>query len=337
MMENERKNKTMDEIKLVKYLSGELNDVENKEVELWLESPENKTEFEKVIQLWDATANLKDSELFHADKNWNSLKELMKTHDKKGNRERNLIIIKYAVAASFLVILGLASFFYFQGNKAGKLIQHIAANSKLEKPVTLPDGTIVHLNRNTSLTYSKDFNGKERIVTLIGEAFFDVTKNPSKPFIIKTATTEIKVVGTSFNVMAYNQSDSVLVSVQTGIVEMYPKSDKSSKIRLAVGSEGTFVKSNKKLASTRSFDSNIMAWRTNQLKFRDANMEYVSKALSHTFGKEFQFESGNFKNCRLTANFNNQSLDVILKVIQETFGVKCSNRGDVYILSGPGC
>lgn len=336
-MENERMNKTMDEIKMVKYLSGELNDVEVKEVELWLENPENRTEFEKITQLWEGAASLKDVELFHADKSWNGLKERMKAHESKGNRERNLIILKYAIAASFLVILGIASFFYFQDNKSGKNIQHIAGNSKLEKPVTLPDGTTVYLNRNTSLTYNKDFNGKDRTVTLIGEAFFDVAKDASKPFIIKTATAEIKVVGTSFNVMAYSESDSVLVSVQSGIVEMYPKSDKDSKIRLAVGNEGTFVKSAKKLKTNKTFDSNILAWRTNQLKFRDANMEYVSKALSHAFGKEFQFESGNFKNCRLTANFNNQSLDVILKVIQETFGVKCSNQGDVYILSGPGC
>ena len=221
-MENERMNKTMDEIKLVKYLSGELDDIEVKEVELWLETPENRTEFDKITQLWNGTANLKDAELFHADKNWANLQERMAAHDKKEVRERNFSILKYAVAASFALILGLA-YFFFHGSSSGNPYRHIAGNLKLEKPVTLPDGTKVYLNRNTTLSYGKDFNEKVRTVTLTGEAFFDVAKNPSRPFIIKTATTEIKVVGTSFNVMAYLESDSVLVSVQSGVVEMYPK------------------------------------------------------------------------------------------------------------------
>lgn len=336
-MENKRMENTMDEIKLVKYLSGELNDTEIKEVELWLEMPGNKTEFEKLQQLWEGTSNLKDVDLFKADTGWMGMKERIRKSERIGWRERNLTIVRFAVAASLIVIFGLAAFFYFQGHNSNSPVQFTADNTKLEKPVVLPDGTTVFLNRNTNLSYSKDFNTETRTVTLTGEAFFDVAKNPAKPFIIKTASAEIKVVGTSFNVMAYSESDSVQVAVQSGIVELYSKTDKESKLRLVVGNEGTFVKSNRKLSSHTSFDANILAWKTNQLKFRDANMQYVSAALKHAFGKEIRFEAMDFKNCRLTANFNNQSLEVILKVIQETFDVKCTNQGDVYILSGPGC
>lgn len=333
-MKNDSMNNMMDEIKLVNYLSGELDTVEAKEVERWLEDPENKAEFEKLTQLWEGTANLRNAELFTAEKSWNGLKQRMDHHDTKGVRERNITIFRYAIAASMVIILGIAVFFYMQGRNH---IQFNAGNIKSEKPVILPDGTSVYLNRNTYLSYAKDFNSKTRTVTLTGEAFFDVAKNPSKPFIIKTTTTEIRVVGTSFNVMAYTGSDSVQVSVQSGIVEMYPKADEESRIRLVIGNEGTFVKSQKKLLSRKTFDSNLLAWKTNQLNFRSAPMDYVANSLKRAFGKEIKFESANFKNCRLTVNFNNQSLDTILKVIKETFGVTVSNQGDVYILSGPGC
>lgn len=327
----------MDELKLIKYFSGELDDIDNKEVELWLEVPENKIEFDRLSQLWNSASNLKEAELFQADKSWADMKNRMAAHQKKNVRERNLSILKYAVAASVLVVLGLASFFYIQGSLTRNLIQHTAGNTRMDKPVTLPDGTVVYLNRNTNLSYSKNFNEETRTVNLTGEAYFDVAKNPSKPFIIRTAAAEIKVVGTSFNVMAYSMSDSVQVAVESGIVEFYAKSDKEEKVRLTVGNEGTFVKSNRKLVSASSFDVNTLAWKTRKLQFRNADMNYVATELKHAFGKDIQFNPENFKNCRLTVNFNNQSLDTILKVIKETFGVKITNNGDVYMLSGPGC
>ncbi|NJO69982.1 MAG: DUF4974 domain-containing protein [Bacteroidetes bacterium] len=137
--------------------------------------------------------------------------------------------------------------------------------------------------------------------------------------------------------MAYNTSDSIQVSVESGIVELYPKTDKDSKIRLTVGKEGTYVKSNRKLLSREHFDMNMLAWRTGKLNFRNADMNYVVSALEHAFGKSIVLEDGKFKNCRLTVNFNNQSLETILKVIQETITIKITNEGDVYKLSGPGC
>lgn len=334
-MENDFKN-MMDELRLVKYLSGELDEVEAKEIEQWLEIPENKLEFDRISQLWENTPNLKDAELFSADKNWTAMKQRMDSLHKKTSKERNMHFIRYAVAASLVIVLGLAVFFTFNSQNR-KLVQYTAANVKQDKPVILPDGTKVYLNRNTNLTYDKSFNDKTRTISLTGEAYFDVAPNSAKPFIIKTASAEIKVVGTSFNVMAYSNSDSVSVAVESGIVEMYSKADKESKLRLTKGTEGTYLKSDKKLTIANSFDSNSLAWKTNQLNFKNADITYVIASLEHAFGKEIKINSNNFRNCRLNANFNNQSLDVIFNVIEETLGIKVKNNGDVYIISGSGC
>lgn len=327
----------MDEIKLVKYLSGELSGTELIEVERWLGTPENKAEFEKIQQIWENAAELENTDLFDAGRSWAGLKQRMDSLHMKSVRERNISYRKYAVAASLLIIFGLAAIFFILGNKNRNLIQYTAGNVKLEKPYTLPDGSTVYLNRNTNLSFSNDFNKKTRTVSLTGEAFFDVAKNSEIPFIIRTATAEIRVVGTSFNVMAYSHCDSVQVSVQSGIVEMYSKTDKDSRITLAVGNEGTFIKSHRKLVNKKTFDSNSISWKTGQLNFQSADMKYVASVLEHTFGKQIRINSENLKNCRLTVDFNNQSLDTILKVIKVTFGLTITNEDGNYTLSGPGC
>lgn len=326
----------MDE-KLIKYLSGELSQGEVNEVEGWLEDPENKKEFGKIKQLWDSSQALASAELFHADKNWMKMKQRMDTLRKKSGKEKNLQLFRYAIAASLIFLIGIAGFFYFQNNRTGKLVQYTAGSQKQEKPVQLPDGTLVYLNHNTNLSYNNDFNKNTRTVTLSGEAFFDVAKNASIPFIIRTASAEIKVVGTSFNVMAYAFSDSVQVLVQSGVVEMYSKIDKVSKVLLTVGNEGTYVKSDQKLVTRKSFDTNMLAWKTQKLDFRNADLPYVVGALEHAFGKKIQLQGGTLKNCRLTVDFNNQSLETIFKVIKETINITVINQGDVYIVSGPGC
>ncbi len=327
----------MDEIKLVKYLSAELSDNEIKEVELWLEIPKNKIEFERINQLWENSSNFQNVELFQADKNWNNMKQRMDSLQQKSHKERNIQIFRYAIAASLIVIFGISAFFFIQSTKSKNNIQFVAGNEKQEKPVILPDGTSVYLNRNTHLSYDESFNKKSRVVTLTGEAYFDVAKNPKKPFIIRTASTEIKVVGTSFNVMAYANSDSVQVLVQSGIVEMYSKSDKKSTLRLTVGNEGTYVKSDEKLKSQNGYDTNMLAWKTHQLNFDNADMTYVVSALEHAFGKKILFDPIKLKNCRLRTDFDNKSLDTILSVIKESLGIKVSIDGDVFTLSGPGC
>jgi transmembrane sensor len=310
------------------------------EVELWLLVPENKIELEKLRQLWENTAALEHSELFNADKSWDSFKSRLITASEPQSRlisMKTLTILRYAAAASLAILIGLFSYFYFAGKTKPQIIIYSSGKMKQEQPATLPDGTQVFLNSNTTLTIEKDFNQQARMVTLSGEAYFNVAKNPKKPFIIKTGTTQIKVVGTSFNVLAYSNSDSVKVSVESGIVEIYSNNDQNNKLRLLIGNEGTYIKSNQKLRFGKSFDANMIAWKTNRLNFNNADLEYVTSALKHAFGKKIILPADKFKKCRLTVNFNNQSLETILKVLQETLGIQYILKDDIYTLTGPGC
>ena len=99
----------------------------------------------------------------------------------------------------------------------------ISTPNQVINEYTLPDGSVVALNSNSKLVFPKQFNGDTREVTIEGEAFFDVKPNPEKPFIINAGKAQIKVVGTSFNVSAYPETETLEVVVKTGKVQVISK------------------------------------------------------------------------------------------------------------------
>ena len=102
-------------------------------------------------------------------------------------------------------------------SQAGKPLLQTSENQK-NLQVTLPDGSNIYLNRNTILSYQKNFGRDDRNVTLSGEAFFDIAPDTEKPFIVDAGKASVKVVGTSFNVITNNHDSAVEVFVKTGKV-----------------------------------------------------------------------------------------------------------------------
>jgi len=117
-----------------------------------------------------------------------------------------------AIAIIFLGITFLASYLINTGS-----ISQVAAKGE-KKTILLPDGSLVFLNSKSSISYSKDFKNK-RELKLTGEAYFEVKKNPERPFLVETEKIKTRVLGTSFNIKAYKNSQT-MVSVNTGKVEV---------------------------------------------------------------------------------------------------------------------
>jgi ferric-dicitrate binding protein FerR (iron transport regulator) len=140
---------------------------------------------------------------------------------------------KYAwlyVAASVILILAIG--FLFKKNAddtslPGKL-QQVFVKPGSKSKIILPDGTVVRLNGSSTLTYRKDFNKNVREVDLEGEAYFDVTKDATHPFIVHTSNIDIKVLGTIFNVKSYEQDQTIEATLLRGSIEVYTKDDPSA-------------------------------------------------------------------------------------------------------------
>ena len=183
--------------------------------------------------------------------------------------------------------------------------------------------------------------GKKRNVTLTGEAFFDVAKNPEKPFYIYTQNMVIKVLGTSFRVIAYKGKQSVVV--KSGKVSVYLKEqdlEQSAAKILLPKQVCTYSTQTRQLVTTEYPDSTTIEMETdtkNDYDFEDAPLETVLQALEKMYNLPFHYDRNVFKNCYITISLANESLEEKLEVITKTVEASYSISDYGIIITGKGC
>jgi transmembrane sensor len=196
----------------------------------------------------------------------------------------------------------------------------------------LPDGTKVTLNHSSKIVFPDEFSKNTREVTLSGEAFFEVTPNPEKPFIIKTNGASVKVLGTSFNVYAYNNVPTVEVIVKTGKVELREilstDSSKSDKVLLLAGEKGVFNKDNGKISKENNLNSNNLSWITHEIKFNYTQLDDVINTLRRTYNLQIEVDSNVDKDLQLSATFTHQKPEYIMDIVALTLNLKLEKTGD---------
>lgn len=318
--------------RIAKHLGDALNALEKEQFEQWEKASEyNHTEKEKAEKIWELTKP-EGAEVFDTDNGWLKLKGRIHKDDLQKKETTFNAGIFLRVAASILFILGLsfAINHYLNGTRYSTVVAH-----DQKQPVILPDGSKVLLNAGASLKYPRVF-GATRDVALTGEAFFNVMPDKNKPFIIRTSEASIKVVGTSFNVLATKETDSVQVVVETGIVELTPK-QLQKKIILSKGTSGCYYAQKQLLKKYETADVNAFAWKTNTLIFKNARLSYVINVLQKQFSKPISCNNDQLKEYRLTADYIELSLEDILKALETSHCLKIIKKQDRYIITGPGC
>lgn len=186
----------------------------------------------------------------------------------------------------------------------------------IKSSIVLSDGSKIWLNADSKLEYPRLFEGKTREVYLSGEAFFEVAKNPNRPFIIHLDNGTVRVLGTSFNIKAYKGSEIVETSVSTGRVAFIPK--KKSKLH---ANDTTFLTHDIKavysvetgeIKTLSTVSNDDKAWTEGTLIFKGMKFEEIAIELERTFGKKIVFADEDIRQYRLTGAFGNNSLDEIL-------------------------
>ena len=222
-------------------------------------------------------------------------------------------------------------------------ISSIVTKNGNRTKVVLPDGSQVWLNAGSKLDYDHStFNKELREVSLSGEAYFDVTKNHEKPFIIHTKNMDIKVLGTVFNVRTYSDEKISEASLINGSLEVTLKDRKDQKIilksneKISIANEepiraikeekGVRAKTNplpipqivvEELKPNPS--SNIIgeiAWTQNKLYFEDESLEDIGLRMERWFGKKVTIANESLKNIHYTGNFENETLEEVLSYLQ---------------------
>lgn len=202
--------------------------------------------------------------------------------------------IGWAAAA----VIALAIGFWFTSEPFDESGQMIAAETKYQeqKNVTLSDGTIVWLNGNSQLTYPSAFAADNRMVHLTGEAFFDVTKNPDRPFIITTEKAKVTVLGTSFNVRAVRAESTTEVVVKTGKVR-FENSMGNQQVELTRNEKGIYNVADNKIVEFPAEDMNDIAWQSGRLLFDNTPLKEVIEDLAKQFDVTITLENTNLNTC----------------------------------------
>lgn len=240
---------------------------------------------------------------------------------------RFMIPLFYRVAASVLIVIGLG----LAGYRIASPKEITIATSPSEKNVnvSLSDGSVIWLNRNSSLTYPAKFRGNTRNVTLRGEAYFEIARNEAKPFIINAGKADVKVLGTTFNVITNNDKNQVEVFVTSGSV-MVTSRNGENKVTLKPGDIGRI--SDSRESSEINKNANYLSWNTDRLVYNGETLEKVFTDLKRAYNIDIKTNDPQIKNYTLTTVFEDQPHDTIIKVICTTFNLKFKREGESYLV-----
>jgi transmembrane sensor len=232
---------------------------------------------------------------------------------------------------------------YTKGGRIGD--KQIVNNEDKPFPIILPDGSTVVLEKNSQISYDKDFKGAVREVHLKGEALFDVVKNPNKPFVVYAGHLVTKVLGTSFRIKAFEKEKDVTVNVIRGRVSVFAdKKDKQKDpetdgLILTPNQKVVFTKIEEHLKRTLVEKPVVIIPQADlhQFVFEEAPISTIFKAIEKVYGVEVIFDQEVMKNCALTTTLKNETLFDKLAVICKSIGATYKIVDAQVIINGEPC
>lgn len=327
-MNNMDKYNERDWEEIASYLSGESSD-KSELIQSFIANRGSEIE-----NYWKMIDNNRGDNKVNVDKAWDVL--FSRLNDDKliaNDRVKRSVwgqLLKVAALVIVLAATTLTVRFFINDDKGVNLTTVATTLTEKNKVVHLPDGSSIILNRDSELTFPDKFDGNIRKVELRGEAFFDIKSDPLKPFIVDAGRAQVKVLGTSFNVITNNENSETEVFVASGKV-LLCNSAGDCNLTLEPGYIGTLNKSN---PHSRANDNpNYMSWNTDILTYDGDRLEQVLIDLKRTHNIIVEVETTSILDNRITTVFNNNSPEAIVQSICTTFSLTFEKENGIYYLS----
>lgn len=333
---------------ITRYFSGEIQEDELRSLSAWIKAnPQNEESFIQYQKTWQLIENHNIQSKIDTDREWKALQQKMgaivpatentaKVIPLNQNKNKNTFSLQktWKVAAA-VIILFVSTFLIYQYMAKPENIVVTAQGQNMEQ--TLPDGSVVSLKAGSQITYPASFASNNRRVELTGEAYFRVSHDKTKPFIVASGNARIEVLGTQFNVHPNSVPGSTEVVLTSGKVSVYFEKNPRENIILAPGEKALISTGNSTITKSANTDINYMAWKTHKLVFENQSLPEVVNTLRNVYQKEISLTDTGLSQCKVTATFENQSLESVLQVIGQTLELKMKQVGDRYEISGKGC
>jgi ferric-dicitrate binding protein FerR (iron transport regulator) len=319
---------------LLQFLLGNADEALTLRVEEWLAADNrNRDLLDRLESLWLETGRISPPPVaVDVDAAWERVNSRIGKSTVKNPFSSRYF---WAAAASVLLVAGIFAIFRFAFSP--NQIRMAAQDKVLSD--SLPDGSSITLNTNSTLIFPETFDDEIRKVKLTGEAFFEVKHDEAQPFVVDAGLAEIRVLGTSFAVKAY-PGKGVEVVVSEGRVMLYrvdARSGDTLSLILTTGERGFFDSGMQKPVQAGAVDPDGLFWANRSLDFRRSSLLKVFNVLENYYQIKVRVSDPAILNCLLTASFVNEPPDRIMSVIAESFGLQLQGSGQVFQLTGAGC
>jgi len=283
--------------------------------------PEFRLLFEKYKRYWNQSTAGQPADVENAlAATWNKInRSAASTPYAVQPRLRKLFYIKrIAVAAALLGVVLITWWLFAIRRQEGVEMVDTYNPKGIRSSIVLPDGSKVWLAAGSRLKYPKTFASSIRDLYLEGEAFFEVTRNPQKPFVVHLKEGAVKVLGTSFNIKAYEENKAILTSVATGKVAFIPAAHHTDTILLTPGKKSMYNITTGITVVKETDAAADKGWIDGILLFEVETLGDIAITLERYYGKAIVFKDERLKKYRYTGKFANISPAEILHFLSKT-------------------
>lgn len=316
-------------------------------------------EEEALVEKWFAAMGTSDShDLQSSDRtdikqrSWVRVQRYIKARGARQRTSRMNTRTYWAIAAAILIVMVSTVFVLVRNRPTDRMAssvdvvdKNILNDTDEVMKVVLSDGSRILLRPESSIRYREPFDNSQRLVALEGEAFFEVFRDPSRPFLVNTNEVITKVLGTSFTVSAFPSDDNITVSVVTGKVAVMTKQDSNaddSPLRetiLTPNQKITYDK-NKNLVSLGIVNEPVQILSPDivrRMQFEAAPIADIFRGLEQVYGVDIEFDEDTFSSCILTTSIAEGSIYNRLNMICKAIDAQYVLKGNQIVITGAGC
>lgn len=326
-------------ILITRKLSGEATDEEKMKLQEWLsKDPKNKEYYNELLSSWNSDPGMSAVAsalyLFNYDRGLEKLKTKLredkpvkriniKSSGKTGRSSRSRIHA-WSIAASIAFIAVVSSIFMTTQFWQEPVSASYTASDVEQRIITLTDGSVVHLNKNSKVEILQSFGDETREIRLDGEAFFDVIENPDRPFIIHVGEAVVRVLGTSFSV---KQGEDIMVAVKEGLVSFRHKDlHERSAARLNAGQLGLLSKDGHDIKVKQTNVENYVSWMNGYLRFDSMPFEEVLNQLEQLYGVKHELQDSSISTIKLSTYTERTQMEEVLETIAHALNLEYEYR-----------
>lgn len=339
MLKGKNKLKKVDQQLLKSYLEGKGTEDELLKINELFSDLLAEGELRKVSQdlLWDKIAEDQTIHGFDKERIRDRIYYRMRLEEARAfnKKKSRILFIRYMtrIAAVLFIPLFLFTFINWRGNvteKKASVYAEIYSPLGARTSFSLPDGSSGWLNGGSYLHFPTEFTRKYRTVELNGEAYFNVKENPKKPFNVLTDGIKVTAYGTSFNVMAYPDDQTVEVTLESGDVEIFGKNEYRKYLsvgKLKPGYRGVLLKGTN-IYNTQKVDTDkYTSWKNGRLVFRHESMTEVVNRINRWYNVRLVIKNKNLESYSYRATLIDETLDEVLRLLQISAPIKYKDLG----------